>query len=86
MDEFRWNSTKSRRLKRARGASFDELLSSGDLLRIREHPHRENQQIMFIFYKGYVWLIPYVIYEGSQFLKTLYPSRKYTKLYQERKL
>ena len=42
---------------------------------------------MLFEYKRYIWIIPYVIEKnGDIFLKTLYPSRKYTKMLRERKL
>ena len=42
---------------------------------------------MLFEYRKYVWLVPFVQEEnGDIFLKTLYPSRKYTKLYKEGKL
>jgi len=34
------------------------------------------------WYKKYIWIVPFVRDEdGTIFLKTLYPSRKYTKIY-----
>lgn len=37
---------------------------------------------MLFEHKRYVWLVPYVTEKnGDIFLKTLYPSRKYTKLH-----
>jgi len=39
---------------------------------------------MFIFeYKKYIWLSPCVIEDEYVFLKTLYPSRKYRKIYKK---
>jgi hypothetical protein len=71
---------KSDRLKRTRGASFEDLLK-GDLIAVKKHPKRKDQNIMLFKYKGYVWLVPYVLEKnGDIFLKTLYPSRKYTKI------
>jgi hypothetical protein len=34
-------------------------------------------------YKNYVWLVPFVQNGDEMFLKTLYPSRKYTKVYKK---
>ena len=39
-----WNPTKSARLKRIRGASFEELFK-GELLDMRENPSRKYQKI-----------------------------------------
>lgn len=37
---------------------------------------------MLFEYKGQIWVVPYAAEGEDIFLKTLYPSRKYTKLYQ----
>jgi len=83
---LRWNKLKSERLKRTRAASFEDVLS-GKLLATKNNPARPGQRIMLIEYKGYVWVVPYVkSEEGARFLKTLFPSRKYTKMHKEGKL
>lgn len=38
---------------------------------------------MLFEYRGYVWVVPYVADENEIFLKTLYPSRKYTTLHKK---
>ena len=38
---------------------------------------------MFFERGGYVWVIPFIQGEDELFLKTFYPSRKYTRLYKE---
>jgi len=38
---------------------------------------------MLFEYKGYIWVVPFVKANGEIFLKTLYPSRKYTKIYRK---
>lgn len=83
MKEIRWSPLKSKRLKRTRGVSFEEIIQA-KFLDIREHPIRNDQQILIFDYKGYIWVVPFVIEEDSIFLKTLYPSRKYKKLYKEK--
>ncbi len=41
---------------------------------------------MLFGYKDYAWVVPYVKeINGSLFLKTLYPSRKYTKIHKGEK-
>ena len=80
MKDVRWNLLKSERLKRTRGASFEELVQS-KLIAVKRHPARAHQNVMLFAYRGYVWVVPYVISENEIFLKTLSPSRKYTKLY-----
>ena len=80
MKFVRWNLLKSERLKRTRGASFEEIIHS-KLVAIKRHPKREYQDIMLFQYKGYIWIVPFVKSNSEIFLKTLYPSRKYTKIY-----
>ena len=78
----RWNRLKSAWLKHIRGVSFEEIVEA-NLLDIIKHPSKTKQQILIFEYKGYTWAVPYVIDERGVFLKTLYPSRKYHKLYKQ---
>lgn len=84
MKELRWNLRKNERLKRIRGVSFDDLIKSR-LIIILEHPARKNQKIMLFEFKKYIWAVPCVEEEGYYFLKTLFPSRKYTKKFKGEK-
>lgn len=85
MREVRWNLLKSERLKRTRGVSFEEIIQS-KLVAIRKHPKKGHQNIILFEHKGYIWVVPYVVTEDEIFLKTLYPSRIYTKLYKRGEL
>jgi hypothetical protein len=78
-----WNQLKSKRLKRTRGVSFEEIIAAR-FIAIRKHPSRENQKILVYQYKGYFWAVPYVIEGDTIFLKTIYPSRKLVKFYKNR--
>ncbi|MCX7661217.1 MAG: toxin [Candidatus Omnitrophica bacterium] len=82
MKEILWSKLKSQRLKKTRGVSFEEIISS-ELVSVKKHPKRPNQNIMLFKYKGYIWIVPHVEEKGRIFLKTLFPSRKYTKLYKK---
>jgi hypothetical protein len=42
--------------------------------------------MMFYHYKNYVWVIPCVKEKECIFLKTMYPSRKYTRMYKKGEL
>jgi hypothetical protein len=49
-----------------------------------EHPNQEkypNQFVFVIEINNYVYLVPYVENESETFLKTIIPSRKFTKKY-----
>lgn len=86
MNELKWSLLKSERLKKVRGASFEEVLQ-GEPIAVKRHPQRIHQNILLVYYRGYIWVIPYVEEEsGDFFLKTLFPSRKYTKMYQKGEL
>ncbi len=83
MKALRWNPLKSERLKRARGVSFEELIQAR-LVAVKRHPSRAQQQVMLFDYRGYIWVVPFVESEHELFLKTLFPSRKYTRLLNRR--
>jgi hypothetical protein len=85
MKEIKWSHLKSERLKRTRGVSFEEIISA-ELIAVKRHHARENQNIMLFKYRGYIWIVPYIEEKQRIFLKTLYPSRKYTKIYKKGEL
>ena len=80
MWEFQWNDLKSVRLKHTRGVSFEEI-SQWKVLDIVGHPTHPSQRIILFEHKRYMWAVPCVQDGDVLFLKTLYPSRKYTRLY-----
>ncbi|MBI4801527.1 MAG: toxin [Elusimicrobia bacterium] len=85
MADIRWDIFKSDKLKRERGISFEEIIQ-GKLLVIKEHPNRVNQNILLFEHKNYIWVVPYVVNKKEIFLKTLFPSRKYTKMWKNGEL
>jgi hypothetical protein len=85
MAELRWDLLKSERLKKTRGVSFDEIVQAR-FLGAKRHPTRILQEIMLFEHRGYVWVVPFVRSGGGIFLKTLYPSRKYTRLHKRGEL
>ncbi|MDD2679613.1 MAG: toxin [Candidatus Omnitrophica bacterium] len=80
--EIRWNKLKSIHLKFTRGVSFEEIVRA-KFLDLHDHPKRNNQKILVYEYKGYAWAVPFVLENARAFLKTLYPSRKFRKLYKK---
>ena len=82
---MRWDPKKNERLKRARGISFEELVRS-ELVCILAHAKRDNQKILLFRYQEYIWVAPCVICGEDVFLKTLFPSRKYTKMFERGEL
>lgn len=86
--KYEWDPEKNERLKRERNISFEKIifhLSQGDVWKISDHPDQENypgQKIYFVILEGYIYLVPYVVEKDYIFLKTIIPSRKATKIYQ----
>jgi uncharacterized DUF497 family protein len=84
---FRWDDEKNAQLKKERNVSFEQVLvaiESDNLVDILEHPDKEkhpNQVLLLVSINDYVYAVPTVIGEGDFFLKTIYPSRKYTDRY-----
>ena len=86
--DIRYNEEKNQILKATRGISFEEViscLSEGGLLDDMHHPNstKSHQRIYIIKIDIYAYVVPYVINTERKeiFLKTVYPSRKYTKKY-----
>lgn len=86
---FEWDSGKNEWLKEERRISFEIIifhLSQGDLWKTSDHPDQEKypgQRIYFVRVDGYIYLVPYVKEEKRIFLKTIIPSRKATRDYEE---
>ena len=83
-----FSQEKNELLKSTRDISFEEViecLKGGAVLdnKIHHSNARSNQRIYILKLHNYVYLVPYVINREKKeiFLKTAYPSRKYTKLY-----
>jgi hypothetical protein len=67
-----------------RGISFEEivcLVESGQILGIEENPARSNQKMYILEIENYAVVVPFVEKDNEIFLKTAFPSRKYTKRY-----
>jgi uncharacterized DUF497 family protein len=85
MKPFEWDEDKNRWLKRERGVSFEQIvfsIANGNLLDVIRHPTQAKycgQWVYVVEVENYVYLVPYVEDRESIFLKTLFPSRKYTK-------
>jgi hypothetical protein len=80
-----WSRSKSDELKKTRGVSFEEIILMR-LVTIREHPKRLNQDMLMFELRGYIWVVPCVEQGNDIFLKTLFPSRKYTKMWRRGEL
>jgi len=82
---YEWNEDKNIILSRERDISFEDVifaLKNDKLLDIILSPTHEEQKCFVVEMKSYAYIIPYVKVNDTQyFLKTIYPSRKYTKIY-----
>jgi uncharacterized DUF497 family protein len=84
MKYLNWSYEKNETLKAKRGISFEEiayLIESGHILGIEENPGRPNQKIYIVEIESYAVIVPFVERDNEIFLKTAFPSRKYTKSY-----
>jgi hypothetical protein len=84
MKYLNWSPEKNEILKTKRGISFEEialLIESGHILGIEENPGRSNQKIYVLEIENYAFIVPFVEKDNDIFLKTAFPSRKYTKRY-----
>jgi len=87
MITYNWNKEKNLLLKETRGISFEQIvmhIEQGDLIDIIRHPNSEkyaNQKILIVNVKNYIYAVPFVENANEKFLKTIIPSRKFTKKY-----
>ena len=87
MKPFFWDEDKNKWLKLERGVSFEQVvfgIENGKLLDIIRHPNPNKyrgQRVYVIQIESYVYMVPYVESDDVIFLKTIFPSRKYTKIY-----
>ena len=87
MKIYNWDSDKNQELNLNRGISFEKAvfyIEHGGLLDDIVHPNvtdYPNQRIFILKIEDYVYLVPYVESEHEIFLKTIIPSRKFTKIY-----
>jgi uncharacterized DUF497 family protein len=87
MKVFNWSADKNQTLIRERGVSFEEAahyIQAGGLLDDLAHHNVEDypdQRIFVVLIGSYVYLVPYIEDQDQIFLKTIIPSRKFTKRY-----
>lgn len=91
MKPFDWNPYKNKLLRKTRGVGFEDVVNAiheNCLLTILEHPNREkypNQRVYIVAINNYAYAVPFVDNKKVCFLKTIYPSRKYTKQFLSKK-
>jgi len=85
--EFDYNQDKNEKIFLERGITFYDVIeaiaSKGILLNF-ENPNKNkypNQKVLVVNVNDYAYCVPYVIQDdGTWFLKTIYPSRKFSSL------
>ncbi len=89
---FDYNNDKNKKLLETRGIGFEDIiaiLDSKGYLAVIDHPNPTqypNQQIYIVNVNGYAYLVPFEKSGKKLVLKTIYPSRKITRLYREKLL
>ena len=84
---FDWNNDKDTKLKQERDISFERVviaIEEDHLLDVLEHPNKEkypNQYLLIVEIESYVYVVPCIVEKDVYFLKTIFPSRKYTSKY-----
>lgn len=87
MKYIEWDPEKNEKLLRDRGVSFDmivEYMGKGCVLDWVKHPNKSkypNQWMYIIGINEYAYAVPSVEESENIFLKTIIPSRKFTKKY-----
>lgn len=80
-----WDPPKNEWLKKNRGVSFEEvkkMIESGSYLAIVDNPARHRQFICVVRLNNYAHAVPFIVDKDKNIvLKTVYPSRKYNKMY-----
>lgn len=89
MKYINWNKTKNIKLIKERGVSFEMCLvkiEQKEVLDILNNHNYPHQKIFVLEIEGYVYLVPFVENDDEIFLKTIIPSRKFTKQYLKKRL
>lgn len=92
MKPFAWSAEKNTQLMADRELCFEAVvvaIEAGELLDVLEHPSQSRypgQRILVVRINGYVHLVPYVDAGVHLFLKTIIPSCKAQRHYNNHSL
>jgi len=83
---FEWSDEKNTTLRQTRNICFEDVVTNignGKLLDILQNPSSNHcdQYCLVVEIMRYAYIVPFVRNGDSFFLKTIYPSRKLTKIY-----
>ncbi|MFA5929037.1 MAG: toxin [Candidatus Margulisiibacteriota bacterium] len=83
--EIVWDKAKNAILQEKRNVRFEDVaekIINNDYLALLEHPVKHGQVYYLISLHDYVHVVPAVINRQEQIvLKTIFPSRKFNKIY-----
>lgn len=91
MVEYEYSKEKEEIVKQKHGMSFEEVIRALDKKKILTkfaHPNRKkypNQHVFVVEINGYAIVVPHIEQGEKIFLKTAFPSRKYTKKFIKKK-
>ena len=75
-------------LRKIRDISFEDVkiaMSENKVVDIQESHYNEkkypNQKLLFVDINNYIYIVPFIEDETQIFLKTIIPTRKYTKIF-----
>ncbi len=87
MLKYSWNKEKNKLLKETRNIGYEQIVEAiqhTKTLASLKHTNTvkyKNQKIFVIEINNYAYCVPYVKRGSHIFFKTIYPSRKYNKIY-----
>lgn len=90
MKYFEWDEKKNEWLKEMRSVSFERVIMAiidGKEFGRVDHPNQKRypgQKMYVVEIDEHAFVVPFVEDKEKLFLKTIYPSRKYTKQFVEK--
>ena len=87
---YEFSDEKNAKLLQERGIGFEDIIAILDTKgysAVIDHPNPgkyPKQQIYVVEVNGYIYLVPFEKQDNKAFLKTIYPSRRMTRLYREK--
>jgi len=87
--KFVWQEGKNTLLKQKRKISFEQIvlaIENKQIVDVLEHPNQKKykgQKYIMVESNNYVYVVPADISDSGEecYLKTIFPSRKYTNMY-----
>lgn len=89
---YEYSAEKNSKLLKERGIGFEDIIAILDakgVLAIIDHPNKAKypkQKIYLVDVSGYVYLVPFERHSNKAVLKTIFPSRKFTRLFRNKLL